>query len=386
MVLPVVEELRRKGVSVSVLALTTAYRSFQDKGFELLGFKDCLVDSPDPGQAVRWGELLVGGKSAHSAISYEESVAYHGLSFQDLVAEVGETEAFHQFSSKGRAAFLPIGVLTRLLRRYRPNVVLTTNSPRAERAAIEAAGHLDIKSVCVVDIFGIREIAWVGKKDYASRVCVMNESVRKRYLDAGRQPNELIVTGNPAFDVLINQRPIASKNRKIRASQNKLSVLWASQIEPDKHPKTGAPADSLLPRKIERLLIEELERNPNLSLVFRPHPSDQFEPEITKSRMRLSKFPETVSECLLNCDVVVTMTSTVAIEANVLGIPSVSIDLSAYTAEMPLAKFGISHGIKKLDHLWPTIYRVADEKTSFLASLEPATAKVGQVVLDLAAD
>ena len=76
--------------------------------------------------------------------------------------------------------------------------------PRAERAAIEAAGELSIPSVCLVDLFAVDEKRWIGRPGYADRVCVLNEGVRQMLLAEGRTPDEVVVTGNPAFDGLFD--------------------------------------------------------------------------------------------------------------------------------------------------------------------------------------
>jgi hypothetical protein len=65
-----------------------------------------------------------------------------------------------------------------------------------------AVRQLGIPSICVVDLFAIDEVKWIGAPDYADQVCVLNESVRQFLVAAGRSEDQVVVTGNPGFDAL----------------------------------------------------------------------------------------------------------------------------------------------------------------------------------------
>ena len=63
------------------------------------------------------------------------------------------------------------------------------------------AGKLNIPSVCIVDLFAVKEVAWVGEPGYADKVCVLSEFVKNTLMRAGRNDKDIIVTGNPAFEL-----------------------------------------------------------------------------------------------------------------------------------------------------------------------------------------
>jgi hypothetical protein len=88
----------------------------------------------------RWGSSLMQGLGGPVA-DPQETVAYLGLSMADLIADVGPEEAELAYRQFGRQAFLPVRTLDRILRQVAPDLVVCTNSPRAERAAVLAAGN-----------------------------------------------------------------------------------------------------------------------------------------------------------------------------------------------------------------------------------------------------
>ena len=203
LLLPVYRQLvNDKNHLCEFLALTSAGNVLEENGFPHLGFKD-LIESGDE-QVLAYGRDLVGKTNDSMRVPYDESVAYMGLSFWDLVQRHGEEEAHRIYREEGgRQAFYPVTPLRRYLEKVRPDLVVATNSPRAERAVIDAATQLGIPAVCVVDLFAFREIQWIGQPGFARKVCVLSEFVRGRMINAGRSHDEVIVTGNPAFDSMV---------------------------------------------------------------------------------------------------------------------------------------------------------------------------------------
>ena len=139
--LPVAVQAQAQGLAhVVFLALTTAAAPAREAGVPTYGFADLL--EPSDKQALQHGERLVQTLSVQAA-QREESVAYLGLSYAELEADVGAAEAAARYAQYGRQAFLPVRVLERAIARWQPACVLTTNSPRAERAALLAARRVD---------------------------------------------------------------------------------------------------------------------------------------------------------------------------------------------------------------------------------------------------
>lgn len=367
------------------LALTTAGNVLKQHGLPYIGFQD-LIEKGDE-QALIYGKELVGDKSDVMIVPYEESVAYMGLSFWDLVQHCGESEANRMYRDGGRQVFHPKNTLRRYLEKTRPDLVVATNSPRAERACIDAAVELGIPTICIVDLFAFQEIQWIGQRGFANKVCVLSEFVKSRMVNAGRDEDDIIVTGNPAFDKLADLRTEVCNRQLQETPSCRHTILWASQPEPEKHPFTGKCGDSELPRNIDAALIKIMIKHPEWELVIRFHPSEEVHLDVLPANVRISPKNEDLYSLLQNVDLVVTMTSTVGLEAALLGLPVVTIDRSVFTDDAPYSAMGISTGVSDLDRLEATINEVVGFKqVAEMASLPQvgqATNKIINVIHDL---
>lgn len=345
MLVPVIKMAIARGHDVSVLGLTTARAVLEKAGVSCIGFSE-LWHHAAPSARI-YGEALAADLGSGGVVSHEESVAYLGISFADLVAEHGEAEARGMYAREGRHAFLPVAFFTRVLDALRPDVVVATNSPRAERAALLASGILGIRAVCAVDLFALQEVRWIGQPGYADRICVLNEAVRGMFLAHGRSPDEVVVTGNPAFDML-NAPETVTAGRALRAERgwddSRITVLWASQIEPAHHPFNGAPGDPSLPRQVERMLRGMVAGDDTWRLVVRYHPSER-EAFVPAPHVCFSPTSEPLAVLLHAVDVAVVTASTVGLEAWIAGRPVVTVDCSVFTEDAPYSRMGVSTGV-----------------------------------------
>ena len=384
MMLPVIKEIQKNtSCSLTILALTTAGAVMETENISYVGYKDFthLVDA----SFSDIGKLLVGPESASTTISHDESVAYHGINYLDLVTEYGEQEASRRYQETGRQCFNPINFMTGLLTELNIDLLISTNSPRSERAAINAAGLLDIKSLCLVDLFALQEVEWLGQQSYASKLCVLNPSVKDMLINVGRMDNEVEVTGNPAFDSLTSPNTIAKglsiKTERGWQQDEIITLLYASQPEPIKHPFSDLSGDPALPRNIENSLREFVSVNTNYRLVVRYHPSENVI-FIPQERVEFSPREESLHGLLHAVDIVIVTASTVGLEAHLIGKPIITVDNSIFTADAPYSAMGISHGIENIEMLSSTIVDVEAKLQRELVSREKlnATANVMTVV------
>jgi len=357
MLLPVARALQDHGLAEPIfLGLTTARAEVLAAGWPCLGFADFV--EPGDAAALEAGEHLVS-QLATQAADRTESVAYLGLNWADLVSEHGEAEATRRYQRDGRQAFLPVRTLRRILERLKPDAVLATSAPRAERAALLAARQLGVASLCLVDLFAATEIEWLRDPLFADRVGVLNGRVRERLLAAGRKPEQVVVTGNPAFDAITDPQ-VRERGRAMRAARgwsDRCVVLWASQIEPASHPTRPEPGHPELPGHIAQTLREQLAVHEAMQLVVRPHPSEPAGVLPEHDRESLSGRTESLHELLHACDVVVVMTSTVGIEARLAGKHVIQVLGSLYSIDTPYLAYGIADQAVTLDDLPAAISR-----------------------------
>jgi len=351
----ILKALSEPRFEVTVLGLTTAGAVLQRNGIPYIGFKDLIKD--DDHMALEYGKQLVASVPAGGSVPYEETVAYMGLSFNDLVSRHGLEQAQALYQRKGRQAFLPISILERLFDWIQPQMLVSTNSPRAERAAFMVARERKVPSVCIVGLFARHEVEWIGEPAFGSRICVLSQSVKQFIQSAGRYEHEVIVTGNPALDRLA-RRSLTDEAESFRCQkgwEGKKVILWASQPEPEKHPFTDAKADPRLPRRVDRVLLQVAEHHPDWQVVIRYHPGEMVDPAHWPKQAYVSTAQDDLATLLKSVDVVVTMTSTVGLEGLLLGKPLVTIDQSVFREDAPYAQMGLARGVDDLDDLEPAL-------------------------------
>jgi hypothetical protein len=320
--LPVARRVRELGLAQPVyLALTTAAAAVRQAGIPVLGFQDFI--GPADERARRKGEELASQLQVEAA-GRGESIAYLGLSYVEMEDRLGPQRAAELYGRYGRQAFLPLGILERVIRRCQPSLVVATNSPRAEQAAIQTARGLGVPSVCLVDLLGIWERDLLARADYADAVCVLNEAVRDSLVQAGRSPEDVEVTGNPAFDTVHDPALVtAGAAYRQEAGWDALHVaLYASSPEPASIPGVAGTGDAAFPRRVERALIDAVHANPSLALWVRRHPSEAPADEVAGAghpRVRVSPADMPLHACIHASDEVIVTVSTVGVEAGLAG-------------------------------------------------------------------
>lgn len=374
-VLPLIKSLeRRKNIRCSVLGLTAARAKLEAAGISTLGFRDFI--GPGDEAALAHGRQLAKGLG-NSGVPPDESAAYLGLSYADLERQVGSAAAARRYKESGRAAFLPVGFLTRVLKHLAPDLVVTTSSPRAERAAITAAGLLGIPSVCVVDMFGFDGMEWLRQPGFADRVCVLADFVRDFLTEHGRRPDEIVVTGNPDFDQLAapNLSDRAAALRRNRGWASKQVVLWASEW-------AGA-SDMPTKRAIDDRLIEAGRGHPDWAMAVRFHPNeasraDRFPPDWT-----ISTQADDLATLLSAVDLVLVSSSTVGLQAALLGKRLVTYRASAFGHTVRYDELGLASACWSVADLVPTIELALADPVAQHQHLPPlgnATEKVLAVI------
>jgi len=361
MLAPVIKELEKdSSIEVISLGLTTAKKYFETYGVSCLGFKDFTFLAEGDWKNI--GEILVDKNNTSSLVSIDESIAYMGINMLDLIERLGPDEAYREFSKKGRQAFLPINFFSSLLKHLSIDLVITTNSPRSEQASVYAAKKLGIKSICLIDLFALQEYQWIKNNDYADKICVLNNDVKRFLISKGRNEKDIVVTGNPAFDNINTDGNVVRGHtwRVNKLSEPSLiNILYASQPEPMRHPFCeSVVGDPLLPRKVENWLREIVSSNGAYNLIVRYHPSENVDFIPGK---RTTNGVGDLYEVIHAADIVVTMTSTVGLEAYIAGKKVITVDLSIFTRDAPYSNMGISTGVMDFDQLKNALENVVKE-------------------------
>jgi hypothetical protein len=343
MVLPVAQRIKELGLARPVvLALTTAQGPSRAAGLETIGFAD-FIQAGDERALAKGRELAaaLGGPVSNPV----ESAAYLGLSYADLEAQAGVEGARQAYETFGRQCFHPVPTLRRILQSVAPVLVVATNSPRAERACIDAAGQLSIASVCLVDLFAVDEKKWIGRPGYARRVCVLNEAVRQTLLAEGRGPDEVVVTGNPAFDGLFDpahRLGAAGVRERLTPGGEKLA-LYAPSPEPLRHPLREQAGNDRLPHEVLEQLLEWAATRPDVVLAVRPHPSQAQAFSVDGVQNAVLTGQDWPLEPLLHAsDAVCITVSTVGLQGWLIGKPVVQVPGSMFDEGAPFSRMGMA--------------------------------------------
>jgi len=349
MVAPVIRVLGQfPGISSETLALTLAGPYFKAQGLSYKGFKDFIL--PGDEAALAWGRKLAAQYHHPSTgIEEDEAVAYLGLSYWDLITRFGEVEAQRLCQEQQRGAFYPLSVLDRVLDRVQPDIVVTTNSPRSEQAAVEAANARGIPTLSMQDLFGV--FNW--SQPQADYVTVISPMVRENIVrDVGlRAGQEYLVTGNPAFDLVFDYRgPVSAAWRRAHLPglpEGAKALLWV-----DDNGYIGKQTD-LLHIRTESEIISDLDalaratKQSGSYLLIRPHPSQQR--TIFDAWMKRTAHPHVLFAGglplypLLNAvDGLATYTSTVGLEALLMERPVLQLGYYPGKKTLLLAEWGVA--------------------------------------------
>jgi len=361
MMLPVLRALRtqRPAVRITLLALTTARRAAADAGETPLGYADLLdvLDTAEREYALDLGRTLLPGNT-HPDVSEAQTVAYLGVNAWDLQQQLGRSAAAALLAAKGRQGFYPLHFFRRVLARLRPDLVLTTNSPRSEQAALDAAAEAGIPTLALLDLFALPGDAFAARARHPSRVCVLSDAVRDNLIRAGWPAPRIAVTGNPAFDALHAAHVVAAgaRLRAALAAPRQRLVLLALQPEPREHPASpGMRGDPALPQRILQHAIACVQRHAHWRLLVRPHPSQPMPALPASEHVVAAPATEPLHPLLHAVDVVITGTSTVGLEAHLAGARVLQLLDSIAAAAMPYRALGVADAACHLPALEPTL-------------------------------
>ena len=367
MTAPVAKALADSGKArVVVLGLTTAAPQVRAANLDLIQFRDLIEEGDEI--ALAWGEHLAIGMVKNSSVDHGETVAYLGLCFSELVEDMGLAAAQALFERNGRHAFLPVRTMERMLAQLMPDLVVTTNSPRAERAAVLAARRMGIPAVCMVDLFAKDEVGWIGAKDYADSVCVLNDSVKKFLVAAGRESSQIHVTGNPNFDAL------CEPSLKTRGE------AFAFVDEPAVHPFNGTVGQPEAPTRALSALVDFVMLRADFVLCVRPRPGHPAPCLPADDRVLLTGQDWALPELLGAVDMVVAMNSTIAVEGYFAGVHVIKLLGSVFDEAMPLVEYGLAQEQATIDAIGSAILRIAKLPHRRVLQPEPATERVLRVI------
>jgi hypothetical protein len=360
MAMPVIRQLqaRHPDWSMPLMALTTGAQIAKRGGFESLGYQD-FAHWYEPATLHALAAPLMTD-TQHPLVSREETEAYLGINLADLHATLGSEAARALYARRGRWAFHPLPFMRRLMKELKPDVVVATNSPRSEAAALEAASEQGIPSLCMVDLFSPAGDPFFARTHYADVITTIDELGRRNLAAGGVPSGRIRITGSPAFDALASPERIsqARAERAQRGWQDLKVILWAGNRE-ECMPAHGPESDpSWLALQVEQRLRAFVASHPEAALIIRYHPNQvqHFSSGEPQPRVLWSDpLSRPAHLDIQMADIVVVNGSTVGLEAAMAGKSVLSMDNSPSRHIFPLSDFGVSRGVASFDDLEPML-------------------------------
>ena len=343
-IIPIYRELKERGHLPVVFGLTMAAVRLHEEGIPFCSFTD-FIDESDA-LALEVGKKLVDNMPLSNHIPLDESIAYMGVCYQELIDQYGEEKAADLYATSGRQSFLPLKFMGRVLNAIAPDIVITTNSPRSEKAMILQARSVGVPCCCVVDFYDkVGALDYLGLAGYADKLFVSFPEMKTMLMEAGRDSTEIEVCGNPVFDSLasFSVRDHSKSFRTRKGWGENFVILWVKSV---------LPILQDIESKIESMLLSEFGSDRTVQIVFRPHPNDLRDyASYDNEEVYISGTDDSPHSLIAASDLVVTINSTIGLEANLLKKAVIQVDIIDFKAKIPFSLLGIGSTVRSLEDL-----------------------------------
>jgi hypothetical protein len=255
------------------------------------------------------------------------------------------------------------------------------NSQEFEKQFVSAARKIRVPSLVLLDYWSYYSIRFsdnAGNRIYIpDKIAIMDEFTHNEMIREGFTPEQLIITGQPAFDDLIQLRESFSVERRdeIREEmgilRHELVVAFASEPlfwgTPTKSANPGYTKTGVLHSLVNALDRIQEKTKRNIVLVIRPHPrenSREFQ-DICGEKIRIIISTTGRSRDVMQAaDLVCGMTTALLMEACYLGCIVASIQPGLSQPDiLPLNRLGYSVPIYKEEDIIPVLQTLLlDEK------------------------
>ena len=352
-------------IKIVILALTTSKYKFEQEKIPYKLITDYYDNEKDK-EIYRLGEEFCIKNNVDISIGKDETYLYHGYALEELSKKYDKRKIEKGFKKFGRAIFLPVEFMKRVIVSENPDLVITTNSPRYEKASLIISKELNLKTLSIEDQFGIENSSKdlidffqdkIYERIYGDYVCVPSEITEKNL--GFNKINKIFITGNPSFDKALEF--FMDNNKKEKTKKESITLCYLSQ----KHP------ENIL---IMKNLIKFTEEK-DFNLIVKIHPNEKIEDYLKEIDNKINKRVEIVSsnlyENILKSDIVITISSTAALEAAILGKPIVA----KKNVGIPFANLEIGLEYENIDQMEEKINEILNNIGSINKKLKEARNK-----------
>lgn len=242
-----------------------------------------------------------------------------------------------------------INMATILLRKLKIDKIIVTDEADRIRCLIYAANKLNIDTYAIQHgiiaevsnsyLIPSEDVQYVPKKTF-----LWGESFKKLLTSKTKvyNDNNLVVVGQPRTDFLIEK---IEKEHVNKNNNDKLKILYATQYFWD------------LTEEATKIFFEALKDIKEYEVIIKLHPNDKYESfykelvqEYNLDNVKITKTMD-IYDCLIWCDLVISVHSTVVLEGAILNKPSICILLKKYYDHGNFVKNKISIGVESTSEL-----------------------------------
>ncbi|MBP1908195.1 glycosyltransferase family 52 [Methanolobus bombayensis] len=234
-----------------------------------------------------------------------------------------------------------------LLRIYRPSTILVVSeNTLPEKIAVLASNKLHIPTIRIQEgVYGKSYVPGIIK---VNMLAVMGPFFKSLLIDCGVSSNMITVTGQPRYDSLFQRKMekscVFTKQELDLPSDKKLVLLATQPVSDDQR------------WALIYSVCNTIRDNSEILLMIKPHPSesnDLHEKVVHETQIQNYMFCENMDIIdLVNvCDVLITIHSTVALEAMFFEKPVITVNYSGQEDIMSYAEEGAAIGVYSFNEL-----------------------------------
>ena len=381
-VLPLINYIKKnRDYEVELIALTGAKKKAQTNGLLALGFDDLITQEERQNYEIAASSIFADNYNPLSGVSKRETLSYLGANWIENIERFGLKQTESLYNKIGRHSFLPVNFFVKQLEKRRYDLIVTTNSPKSERAALIAANKLGVPSIRIEDLFfddnlqielmqklGEDFFSTIGSQKAApTKICVCSEYTKALYLTKkdnmllDTSLKDVVVTGQPIFDRLVDHRPEGERLSFFeKIDHNKRTVLWS-------HQNQTADGDSVL----ELLSASVQEMAPSgwqLLVKFHPDVETQNIDRVKRCLLRnytqvlFASESDDLPDIIAKVDAVMAQESTTMLEAHFLTKPTICLDPKNIRQDIPYVSTGMSERVQTSDQLLEVLDSISSGK------------------------
>lgn len=340
-VLPVIQELMNQGISMCYIFGDMLILSRKIGNMKVVEVKNENIHKHNKGKSK---ELR---KYYHSKLKkdrdFQAMFTYKGINFWDAVKD----DIGLLFDREFITLVSNTGYFDRIIDTVNPDI-LVVGDDRAHRVR----GHVLLAKQRGIPVLEIQHGIYLPTSPMdtplSDKLAAGGDFYKRTYIKFGAHDNQVVVTGWPKFDTSVKLKESLTEKHK-----DEVDILFATQ-----------PIDIKLNLDTIEAIGSFIGDSTHVRLIVKPHPAENTKiyNQITKKykNVILHKSSEDISSFVASSDILVTLTSTVAIEAALLDKPIICINTT--NEKLMFVSSGIAIEVKKLDELMPAIRDVLYNK------------------------